>query len=281
MKKIVNQIFALTLLVALFGSCKKDENKDYYEGGTAPVLTASSTAAIVLDIANKNNTAITFSWTNPNYQFTTGISSQDVSYTLQIDTTGANFTNPNIQEKAISKDLSTSLTVGELNTYLGKMNLTTFPASHNMEMRVKSTLTNGSVPLYSNVVKIKVSSYLDFAIIPPGTPAIGYTDGQLYLVGSATAGGWNNPVPVPSQKFTQTDVAHYTLTVSLTGGQEYLLLPVNGDWSKKYGNACGSNSCNNAASDNFKQQGDNIKAPATTGTYTIKVNFISGKITVQ
>lgn len=280
MKKIINRIFALTLLVALFASCKKDENKDYYTGGTSPVLSVSSTNALVLDIAFKNNTAVTFTWTNPNYQFTTGISSQDVNYVLQFDTTGSNFTNPNIQEKGISKDLSSAITVGELNGYLSKMNLAAYKP-HNMEIRVKSTLINGSVPLYSNVIKIVVTPYLDFSVIPPGTPALGYTDGQLFLVGSATAGGWNNPVPVPTQQFTQIDVAHYKLTVNLVGGQEYLMLPVNGDWSKKYGNACGSNSCNNAASDNFKQQGDNIKAPGATGSYTITVNFITGKFTVQ
>jgi hypothetical protein len=280
MKKIINRIFALTLLVALFASCKKDENKDYYTGGTSPVLSVSSTNALVLDIAFKNNVAVTFTWTNPNYQFTTGISSQDVNYVLQFDTTGSNFTNPNIQEKGISKDLSSAITVGELNGYLSKMNLSAYKP-HNMEIRVKSTLINGSVPLYSNVIKIVVTPYLDFSVIPPGTPALGYTDGQLFLVGSATAGGWNNPVPVPTQQFTQIDVAHYKLTVNLVGGQEYLMLPVNGDWSKKYGNACGSNSCNNAASDNFKQQGDNIKAPGATGSYTITVNFITGKFTVQ
>ena len=280
MKKIVNQIFALLFLVAALASCKKDENKDYYLGGTAPVLTASSTASIVLDIAFKNATAVSFSWTNPNYQFTTGISSQDVTYTLQFDTTGSNFTNPNIQEKVISKDLSSAITVNDLNTILGKLTLAPY-VPHNVEIRLKSTLINKSAPLYSNVVKIKITPYLDFSVIPPGTPGLGYSDGKLFLVGSATGGGWNNPVPVPSQQFTQIDVAHYKLIVTLNGGQEYLMLPVNGDWSKKYGNACGSNSCNSASSDNFKQQGDNFKGPAASGTYTITVNFITGKFTVQ
>lgn len=280
MKQIINRLFILSSLVALLASCKKDENIDYFRGGTAPVLTASSTNALVLDIAQKNNVAVSFTWTNPNYQFSTGLSSQDVTYTLQFDTTGSNFTNPNIQEKVVPKDLGASVTVGDLNGYIAKLNLAAYK-THNMEIRVKTTLINGSVPLYSNVIKIVMTGYLDFAVIPPGTPAQGYADGKLFLVGSATGGGWNNPVPVPSQQFTQVDVAHYKLTVALTGGQEYLMLPTNGDWSKKYGNACGGNSCNNAASDNFKAQGDNFKGPAASGTYTITVNFITGKFTVQ
>ena len=89
-------------------SCEKDENKVEFIGGTAPVLTASSTAPLLLSVVNKDNPAITFYWTNPNYQFNTGISSQDVTYTLQFDTTGSNFTSPKMGEKSISKNLSTT-----------------------------------------------------------------------------------------------------------------------------------------------------------------------------
>ena len=121
MKKIVNQIFGLTLLIALLASCNKDENKDYYKGGTAPALTAASLAPTVLLKANENKVWNTFTWTNPNYRFTTGISSQDVVYTLQFDSTGSNFTNPNIQEMVISKDLSRAVTVKEINTAMAKL----------------------------------------------------------------------------------------------------------------------------------------------------------------
>ena len=78
MKSILKLLFGSLFLAVAFSSCEKDENKIYYEGGTAPVLSASSTAAQVLLIANKNNTALTLNWTNPNYMFTTGVSSQDV-----------------------------------------------------------------------------------------------------------------------------------------------------------------------------------------------------------
>ena len=140
--------------------------------------------------------------------------------------------------------------------------------------------TNSSVPLYSNVIAIAVTPYLDAAVTPPGTPPL-FADGKLFLVGSATAGGWDNPVPVPTQEFTKIDATHYTITVALGGAQEYLMLPVNGDWSAKYGNACGSNSCNSATGDFFKAGGDNIKGPASGGTYTITVNFVTGKFTVN
>lgn len=280
MKKIIKFISAGFLCSCILIACKKQIAEIQYQGGTAPVLTASSTDAQVLAIANKDNNALSFSWTNPGYKFSTGPSSQDVSYTIQIDTVGSNFVNPNLGETFISKDLTTTLTVGNLNKLLLSMNLQP-GVTYNLQVRVKSALVNAAAPLYSNVINLSATPYLDAAVTPPGTASQLYADGQLFLVGSATEGGWNNPVPVPTQKFTRIDATHYTLTVMLNGGQEYLLLPVNGDWSAKYGNSCGANSCNNSGGDAFKAGGDNIKGPASTGIYTINVNFVTGKFTIN
>ncbi len=279
MKKIINFSLAgvFTCAIIALSSCNKEENKVDFLGGTAPVLTSTIPASIVLLDANKNNTAGVFTWTNPNYKFSTGTSSQDVTYTLQLDTAGSTFKNPN--ETIIPRELGVTLTVGELNKKILAMNLP-WGISKNFIMRIKASLANGSVPLYSNLKTFAATAYLDAAVTPPGT-APAYADGKLYLVGDASNGGWNNPVPVPTQEFTRIDATHYTLTVPLIGGKEYLLLPTNGDWGRKYGNACGSNGCNSTSGYDFKAQGDNIKAPATSGTYTIAINFVSGKITVQ
>lgn len=279
MKNILKLLCSIMLPVILIVSCKKAENQEYYEGGTNPVLTSDFAAPLVLDILRKNNPAIKFSWTNPDYRFTTGISSQDVGYTLQIDTAGSDFTNPDLGQISFSKDLSAPLTQGELNKTLLSMNLNPGIA-YNLKARVKSALNNTSVPLYSNAVEFTVTPYLDAAVPPPGTPSMGYSDGELFLVGSATAGDWSNPVPVPTQQFTRIDATHYEITVPLIGGKEYLMLPKNGDWGSKYGNKCGSDGCNAAEGDNFIPAGNNIKGPAATGTYIIKVNFVSGKFTV-
>src|SRR5215213_900591 len=112
-------ILLFSSLVFSILSCKKEENKIYLESGTPPVLTASVTGPLVLLPANAANSAIRFSWTNPNYRLTTGVSSHDVTYTLQVDTTGAGFKNPRIQEVSIAKDLSKDFTVKELNALFG------------------------------------------------------------------------------------------------------------------------------------------------------------------
>src|SRR5687767_8503697 len=92
MKNLLKSLL-LGLVAVAFFSCEKDENQVVFEGGTPPLLSANVTT-LPLTFVNKDQNAITLSWTNPNYEFTTGVSSQDVTYTLEIDTTGANFTSP-------------------------------------------------------------------------------------------------------------------------------------------------------------------------------------------
>jgi hypothetical protein len=272
MKNISKLILFTLLLPAIFTACKKDEHKDYYLGGTAPVL-AASTSAVGLSYATKDQQAMSFNWTNPNYQFTTGISSQDVSYTLEIDTMGSNFTNPNKQSISVSKDLSVSLTQSQLNDYLlNQLQLQT-GVQHNMQARVKSTIGTTAALLISNVVNFTAIPYaIPPKVQPPGS-------GQLFLVGDATNGGWNNPVPVPSQQFTQVSPTFYSITVSLIGGKQYLFIPVNGDWSHKF--ACHSTAGQAATGGDFGYDWtDNFPGPAASGTYKIDVDFQRGKYTV-
>ncbi len=270
MKKITTYFLSASLLMLAIIGCKKEENKIYFEGGTNPVLSASSTSALILLKTNQDNSAVKFSWTNPNYKFTTGISSQDVSYILQVDTTGANFTSPGLQEVSISKDLDVTYTVKDINLILTKLGMLENIA-HNIEFRIKATLSGGSQPLFSNVLKIVITPYLDVVYPVPA---------NLFIVGSATPGGWNNPVPVPSQKLTKVGSTTFTITLPLTGGQSYLLLPVNGDWNAKYG-CWGGNNSNNPNSDNFQPQGGDILAPPVSNTYTITLEFKTGKFTVN
>ena len=283
MKNLIKSLFTFSVLSVLLVSCKKDENQVYFNGGTNPVLTASSTTALVLLNANKANHAVTFSWTNPNYQFNTGSSSQDVTYTLQVDTTGANFTSANKQEKSISKDLSIALTVSDVNFFLTKMALTSGVA-HNMEFRIKSTLTNSSVPLYSNVIKISVNNYLDFAVEPPGTSAAQYLDGNLWILGDAVASGWSNPLPSPydvSQKFARAggvnDVLHYVATVNFNATGGYKLIQTQGVWATQYHALDGTAKL----SGDFEKKDSDPQFPSPgAGLYKVEINFQTGKYTL-
>ena len=272
MKNLFKLLFSSLVLAGLFVSCEKDENKITFEGGTAPVLTASTTNAMVLLGANANNTAITFNWTNPEYRFTTGVSSQNVTYILQVDSTGSNFTNPDIQEVSIARNLSVSYTVKELNAILTKLvMLENIP--HNIEFRIKSVLGSNAVPLYSNVIKIVITPYLDVAVPIPPT-------GELYITGDGTASGWTNNPPV-AQKVTKLSNTDYTITTNFTPGFYYKFLSNLGAWQPQYG---GSSATGGDLGFNMGLPGqsdpDAIPTPALAGQYKVTLNFKTGKYTV-
>jgi starch-binding outer membrane protein SusE/F len=273
MKNIMKLTMGVVLLSTFIFSCKKEENQVLFEGGTAPVLTASTTADMILIRPNAANLAVAFDWTNPNYKFNTGVSSQDVTYTLQIDTTGSNFTNRQMGEKVIAKDLAVRLTVADLNNLVLGMNLVE-NIPHNLEIRIKSALVNSTVPLYSNVIKMVVTPYLDVVYPVPD---------NLYITGSATPLSWQCACATDgngaTQKFTKVSSSKFELTIVLSANNSYLLLPVWSSWARKYG-GMGANNTNNVNGDGFKPEGGDIKSPATSGTYKIVVEFKTGKFTV-
>lgn len=273
MKQIITFLFAAALMAG-FGSCEKVENKVKFEGGTAPVLSASVPAGseVPLDSKNKGNIALTLNWTNPDYMFNTGVSSQDVTYIIQVDNVGDNFSSPDIQEKSVARDLSTTLTSKELNTMLAKIGLAT-DVIQSFEVRLKSTLGDGAAPLYSNALTFEAVPYLDVVVPLPAT-------GKLYIVGGATPGDWSNPVPVPSQQLTQTSPTSWEITIDLIGGKRYLIIPENGQW-KKY------SVDNDPVIPNLWKGGDfgqelpnDIPGPPSSGTYKIVMDFKLGKFTV-
>lgn len=280
MKNIIKLLFGTLAITGVLTSCEKDENKVYFEGGTPPVLTPSSTSALVLSRATENNVGLVLSWTNPNYMFNTGVSSQDVTYILQVDTAGANFTNPKKQEKSIARDLSVSLTVKDLNTFFTKMELV-HSTPHTIQMRIKATLINESVPLYSNVIEIVYTPYLDFVVEPPGTGPF-YTDGQLWIVGDATANGWSNPLPPPydnSQKFSRVlgSVTKYTLDINFNATGGYKLIQAQGVWSSQYHALDGTAKF----SGEFEKRDADPQFPSPgAGLHRVEVNFQTGRYTV-
>lgn len=272
MKHISKFIIAFSVLAFSFGACEKDEVKNYFEGGTEPVLTASA-SEIILEFLSADEDAITMSWTNPDYKFTTGVSSQDVSYILEIDTVGANFTNPARQSISISQELSKTFKVSELNDYLLNQLQLTPGVPHNIEFRVTSSLSN-AVPLYSNSLAFEVIPYA----IPPKVQ-LPFT-GELYLVGDATYGGWNNPVPLPAQQFTKVSETLYEIVVPMYGGKFYLMLPQNGSWDNKYAVKDQSIPGLSEGGDFFLNAAKDIPGPAADGTYKIQADFQRGKFTV-
>lgn len=220
-------------------------------------LTPSSTAALTLQVLNATSNAISFSWNASAY------GSNTINYALQLDTVGGNFANPQVFKYGAS--LNATLIENDLNT--AAINAGVIGGStKNVEFRIVSYLgTTYSNPLvYSDTVKISITT---FAPVPP----------NLYIVGDATPGGWSNPVPTPSQQFTKVDAFSFSINIGLTAGKSYLFLPVNGDWSHKYG---GASATGGTLLADGAVPGSNTPAPATSGVYQIVVNFQTNTYTV-
>lgn len=266
MRKIFNLLLLVTGVTALLVSCDKMNDLPLYGAGSAITLNSSATA-IAPAPADSNNTALTLNWTSANH----ATDSAKVKYVVQFDTTGKNFANPT--EFVVNGALSMAFIAKQINSMLLARGYA-FNVPVDMDVRVISSYGNNNERIISNTLKVKMTPYK----IPPKVPIP--TTGRLFIVGSATQGGWNNPVPVPSQEFTRIDETTWGGIFQLNGGQYYLLLPNNGDWSQKY--AVNNNTAPgiSGGGDFIANAGQDIPAPTASGLYKIIVDFQTGKFTV-
>ncbi len=262
---------ALPLLIGAIG-CNKVENKVYFEGGTQPVI-STNTQNVTLEAGEESKTAITFSWTNPEYRFTTGISSQDVNYTLEIDTVGGNFKSGAKFSTVISKDLSKKYTVGELNAILGNTMLLQLEPrrEYNLEARVSSSI-NGAVQLLSsNKVTFKARPF-------PPPPKVALPDAAtLWIIGNAAPSGWNMGGLNDAQKFTRVSSTLYQLTINLPGGGNYKLVQTIGVWGTQYRYLAGTW---DGGTFEKRDADPGFDGPPASGTYKMTFDFQLGRYTV-
>ena len=275
MNKYLIKTLLFTLIIMSIWSCKKDENKIYFEGGTAPELKSSAKDSIPLNFLRENMLAVTFSWTNPNYKFNTGISSQDVTYTIEIDTVGASFASINKISKDVRNDLGKAFTQKELNDLLlNSFNLTPEKV-YSLEIRLVATLSNKTAALISNIITYNIKPYATPPKVDPPTL------GTLWVVGDASNNGWSNPLTAPydvSQKFTQVSATLYEITMPMKGGGGYKLVQENGVWGSQYHMLAGGT----WEGGDFEKKDSDPQFPGapSAGTYKISVDFQKGKFTV-
>lgn len=252
--------------------CEKDENMVMFEGGTNPVLSTTTTAPALLP-GKEKEVAMKLSWTNPGYKFNTGISSHDVQYKLEFDTTGSNFTNPNKGVVVVARDLSKSFTVEEMNALFSGANGMKLPPDkeYNFEVRAISTIGSTAVPLISNVIKFKAKPFTPPpAVVPPDA-------GNLWALGNAFASGWDNPMKAPynvSQKFTKKSNTLYELIVDMPSGGNYKLIQEQGNWATQYHMITGGTW--ESGKLEKKDADPGFIGPPTAGKYKITVNFQDG-----
>lgn len=268
MKRFINIIIPVLVAGIFFFGCQKEPPLHFYADGTAPVLTSSVTT-IAPGPADSNNVAAIFTWTSPKY----ATDSNTVKYLIQIDSSGGKFNRPDTI--TIIGQRNDTLIAKDLNAILVSWGYS-FGVSYNVPVRLVSSYGNNNEQYISNVITLKVTPY----VVPPKVqiPA----PGQLFLVGDATDGGWNNPVPVPVQQFEEIDSVTYGGVFHLNKGGSYLMLPENGSWNQKYAVADNSVSglANGGSFGYYTNGGQNFPGPDSTGWYKIMVDFQHGTFTV-
>jgi hypothetical protein len=265
--KFLNKIMLLAVsILFMVSACEKVPELPFHPDGIESVLSSSATTLAPLP-ADSNKTVLTLDWTSPEYATDTAT----VRFIVQIDSAGRNFS------KATSKELigkrTLSLTAKELNTIMLDYGFE-FNKPYNLDMRVISSHNNNNERKFSNTVKLTATPYK----IPPKVALP--TTGKLYLVGDATQGGWNNPVPVPNQELTKIDETTYGGIFNLVGGKQYLVLPLNGNWDNKFAVANNTLPGLSGGGDFGFNLSDNFPGPAASGWYKLVLDFQTGKFTV-
>jgi hypothetical protein len=273
MKKIIQSFIYLSIALVFFVSCEKDEARDTFVSGTTPVFAASVKDSIGLNFNTENDKAVTFSWSNPNYQFASGVSSHNVSYSLEIDTAGANFNGKNKITVSISQDLTVTYTQKAFNILISDLKVKTGKVAQ-LEMRVLASIGSKATSIASNKLVFKVLPYAP----PPKVPVP--TAGTLWVVGNAFASGWSNPLPAPfdvSQKFTKVSDTQYELVVDMLSTGNYKLIQEQGVWGTQYRPLAGD-----ANSGTFERRDADpgFVAPAVAGKYKLVFDFQAGTYTV-
>lgn len=266
MKNIFKLLLLTTGILFMYSSCKKVDPLPFYNNGTPSVL-SSSVSAIAPLTADSNKAVVTFSWTSPKY----ATDSSKQKFIIEIDSSGRNFSKE--VTITVTGVLSKTFLAKELNAILLGFGFA-YNVPYDVDVRITSSYANNNEQYQSNVLKLKMTPYVTPPkVVPPASKT-------LFLVGAATAGGWGNPVPVPAQQFTKLDSVTYQGTFYLNGGQQYLLLPVNGDWSHKYAVEDNTIAGLNAGGSFGADLSSNFPGPASTGMYQILVDFQHGTFAV-
>jgi starch-binding outer membrane protein SusE/F len=266
MRSIKNLLLLVTVTSLLLAACNKVADLPFYAAGSNPVLKVSSTN-IAPPPADSNTVALVLNWTDPKH----ATDSANYKYTIDIDSAGKNFSKS--FQTVVMGERTASFTAKQLNSMLLAKGYA-FNVPVDMEVRVTSSYGNNNERLSSNTILVKMTPYK----IPPKVALP--TSGKLFIVGSATQGGWNNPVPTPAQELHRINETTWGGIFQLNGGSEYLLLPVNGDWSNKYSVSNNTVPGLNLGGDFGFNNPDNFPGPGAAGFYKIIVDFQSGKFTV-
>ncbi|KFF14783.1 hypothetical protein IW15_04950 [Chryseobacterium soli] len=216
MKKLL-KIFTIILTGFLLASCEKDEDLAVLTDGTNPVLSADKTSVVLLS-TNPTDAAVTFNWVDSDF----GVKVQ-LTNELEFALKGTNFAT--FKATALTPGVKTySMTVNELNNIVLSLGVSSATPT-DIEVRLKTSVSTKTH--YSNIVPLKVTPFIN-------GPVYTYTD--LFLIGDATAGAWDNAAAnakiYPLLKTTTANVYTYTGYFAAGG---FKIIKTPGSWDTQYG----------------------------------------------
>jgi len=267
MKNTYKLILGFLAMVAVVASCTKEGPLfDYQQAGGIDL--SIKKALLTPRVADSNKYDLQINWNNAGF----ATDFDNVKYITEIDFEGNDFKNP--LTRTVSGTLRDSVQNKIINTFIVNRG-TAFNAIAKLQLRVIASYSNNNERRMSGIVPFQFRAYK----IPPkvALPA----SQKLFLVGNATVGGWGNPVPAPSQEFTRLSETSWGGVFFLNGGGQFLVLPVNGSWDKKFSV---QNSNVPGLSDGGAFGADlpgNFPGPADDGLYKIVLDFQQGTFTVE
>ena len=247
----------ILLLFSIFSGCMKTENFTPADH-TGPLAVTASESALQLNEADKNNTAVTFSWSTGSNHLSDG----SITYILELDKKGNNFST-SLKNNLGKGIYSVNYATGTLNTLISANWSAQAGTAIVLEARIYTMIGDGST-------KGDTSAPISVSITPYKP-----VSSTLYILGDATANGWT--VATADSLTADAEVPglfHYTGT--LTPGQfKFLtsrdsLLP-----SYNEGTDTAHLFYRTSVSDP-----DNNFTISTANVYTIDVNLISLSINI-
>ena len=201
-------------------SCEEREELLVESNGSAMVLDLSADK-LILDENFPANPALTVTWKPAVYSVPV-----EIKYSLEVSSTET-FETAHVLTSTLESQNYASFTNKEINEAAKKIGLLPYVAK-NMYFRVKSYIgSTNSLQQTSVVTNILLTPYA-------ASPTYEYTD--LYLIGDATAGGWDNAATnmnlLPLLKTSNSKVYEFTGFFK-TGG--FKIIKDKGSWEAQYG----------------------------------------------
>lgn len=241
------KIFTLFAVAFLVASCEKDEDLAIVNDGTDPTISANKTSIILLSDQSANE-AVIFSWVNSDFGVPIQITNQ-----MEVALKGTNFAAPKTVELPVGTK-SYSMIGNDLNNLVLSLGVSSVVAT-DIEVRIKSTAVGKTH--YSNILPLKVTPFIN-------GPIYTYTD--LYLIGDATAGAWDNVTTnakiYPLLKTTTANVYTYTGYFAVGG---FKIIKTPGSWTTQYGTGSSAGVLDTSG-------GSGNISIATAGYYKVMIN---------